>query len=92
MPQLWKFERWGFDERGWWWMAPGFTPSPGGSPELRVERDVIGALLGHSTTSITVAHYAPVTWTEMAQAITRLHYAEHSRRGFLARLHPTPHA
>ena len=41
---------------------------------LGVEREVIGAILGHSSQSITVSHYAPVTWTEMAQAIAKLHY------------------
>lgn len=42
---------------------------------LKVEREVVGALLGHSARSITVAHYAAVTWREMVEAINRLHYS-----------------
>lgn len=42
--------------------------------QLGVQREVIGALLGHSTSSITTAHYAPVTFLEMAEAVKKLHY------------------
>jgi integrase len=42
--------------------------------ELGIQRDVIGAILGHSARSILVAHYAPITWTEMARDTNRLHY------------------
>ena len=44
--------------------------------DVGIERDVIGAILGHSTQSITTQHYAPVTWTEMVRAIRRLDYAD----------------
>jgi len=39
-----------------------------------VEREVVGALLGHSPSGITARHYAPVRPREKASAISRLHY------------------
>lgn len=39
-----------------------------------VERDVIGALLGHAVTSVTTGHYAPVRWKEQQKAIEQLDY------------------
>jgi site-specific recombinase XerD len=41
--------------------------------EARVNRDIIGALLGHAG-SITTAAYAPVAWWEKTEAIARLSY------------------
>lgn len=41
-----------------------------------VNRDVIGALLGHSLTSVTVVHYTPIRMEEMRKAINQLHYGE----------------
>lgn len=42
---------------------------------LGVERDVIGALLGHATSSVTVTHYVQVRNDEMRDALNRLHYS-----------------
>lgn len=42
--------------------------------ELGIQRDVVGALLGHSPKSVTVAAYAPVTWAEMTSAMSILEY------------------
>ena len=41
--------------------------------EARVSRDVIGALLGYAA-SVTTAHYAPVLFSEMREAIAQLSY------------------
>jgi integrase/recombinase XerD len=38
-----------------------------------VNRDVVGALLGHAP-NITVQAYAPVTWREKVEAIEKLPY------------------
>ena len=42
--------------------------------EAGVERDVIGALLGHIPSGVTVTHYVPVRWQEQAAAIQRVNY------------------
>lgn len=42
--------------------------------ECGVEREVLGAVMGHSTSSVTVAHYAPVRWTEMVAAVKMLNW------------------
>jgi intergrase/recombinase len=39
-----------------------------------VERAVIGHLLGHSTSSVTERHYAPVRWEEALAAMRKLDY------------------
>lgn len=48
----------------------------------RVERAVIGNLLGHSSTSVTELHYAPVTWEEALEAMRRLDYGTGQGRLF----------
>lgn len=45
--------------------------------ECGVERDVIGALLGHSPSGVTVSNYVPVRHKELREALGRLHYADY---------------
>jgi integrase len=47
-----------------------------------VERAVIGHLLGHSTSSVTERHYAPVRWEEALAAIRVLDYGTGQMRFF----------
>lgn len=42
--------------------------------EAGVDRDVIGALLGHAPATVTVSSYVPVRWFEKTEAIKRLPY------------------
>lgn len=45
--------------------------------ECGVERDVIGALLGHAPSGVTTTHYVPVRKKELREALNRLHYADY---------------
>lgn len=52
--------------------------------EVGVDRDVIGALLGHTPSRMTTLAYVPVRWEEMTEAMKKLRYPmEHLQRNVL---------